>query len=249
MPNFPPLRHYVFSLVDRWIRRYGLGSPALEFGCGTGELAIHLARRGWAGIVFDTSPDALARARRALAAYPRFTIAAEGLAAVPAGAARTVFLMDVLEHVPDDVGLLRTLAEKTAPGGHLIALTSVNPAEWGYDDEFYGHLRRYDWGELAEKLADAGFSLLEDRDVTFPIFWALRRLYLRILPRHPQSLSAGQQTAASSYSNSWSLHPLLRALAAIAGWPPLWAPLLLAQHLFERSHRGYAALFLARKTG
>ena len=108
MPNFPPLRRYVFSVVDRWISRNGLESPFLEVGCGTGDLAVHLARRGWNGTALDSSEEALARAQKTLSPYPGINVSREGLEGFPAGSARTVFIMDVVEHVQDDAGLLRT---------------------------------------------------------------------------------------------------------------------------------------------
>lgn len=249
MPNFPPLRSYVFAIVDRWIRRYRLNPPFLDVGCGTGEMAMHLARRGWEGIALDSSEEALARVRLALAAHPRVRLVENGLDGVPPGAAHTVFLLDVLEHIEDDAGLLCTLSEKTAPGGYLVVLTPVNPDEWEYDDELYGHIRRYGWDELPEKLKVAGFELLDSHDVTFPFFWVLRHLYLRWLPRRSQSVPREQLTAASSFFNPWSANSVMRAAGEIVGWPPLWRPLFLVQDLFARSRYGHAALFLARKKG
>jgi len=249
MPNFPPLRKYVFSVVDRWIARHGLEPPFLEVGCGTGELAVHLARRGWSGTAFDSSEEARGRARRALVEYPGITLVEEGLSSVPAAAFRTVFLMDVLEHVADDAGLLRTLAEKLAPGGSLVLLTPVNPGEWGHDDALYGHFRRYSWEEIGEKLAAAGFSRVEEWNVTLPFIWALRRLYLRFLPRQGGEDGRDKLTSASSFYNPWSQNAFLRAAGKLLGLPLWWAPFFWVQDRFAHSTGGHAAMFLARRGG
>jgi SAM-dependent methyltransferase len=247
MPNFPPLRRYVFSVVDRWIARHGLESPFLEVGCGTGDLAVHLAGKGWTGTAFDSSAEALSRARQALAPYPGIRVVADGLAGVPDGAFRTVFLMDVLEHVQDDAGLLRTLAGKLAPGGSLVLLTPVNPGEWGHDDDIYGHFRRYGWEELADKLAGAGLARVEQWNVTVPFIWALRRLYLRALPGKSREGGQDSLTAASSFYNPWSQNALLRGAGALLGLKIWWAPLFWLQDRFNWSTGGHAAMFLARK--
>jgi len=247
MPNFPPLRRYVFSVVDRWISSRGLESPFLEVGCGTGDLAVHLARRGWNGTALDSSPAALARAGKLLSEYPGISISSEGLEAIPPNSAHTVFIMDVVEHVQDDLGLLRNIATKTIPGGHLVLLTPVNPGEWGHDDEIYGHFRRYGWEEMDKRLTDAGFEVLERWNVTFPFIWLLRKLYLLMLPRGGAGGSRNQLTAASSFYNPWSRRTFLRTAGAIIGWRLWWTPLFKVQDMFAKNRHGHAAMFLARK--
>lgn len=247
MPNFPPLRRYVFSVVDRLIERHGLEGPFLEVGCGTGDLAEHLARRGWKGTAFDSSDEAMARARTRLAECPGVAVDAAGLAGAPEGAFKTVFLMDVLEHVQDDLGLLRALAGKLAPGGALVLLTPVNPGEWSHDDEIYGHFRRYGWEDLALKLAAAGLTPLARWNVTVPFIWALRRFYLKFLPRQAAGAGRDKLTSASSFYNPWSQNAFLRVAGVVLGWRLWWAPLFLVQDRFADSTGGHAAIFLARK--
>jgi len=247
MPNFPPLRRYVFSVVDRWIFRHGLKSPFLEVGCGTGNLAVHLARRGWEGTALDSSDEAVLRARQALSLYPGIRVMKEGLDSVPGASAQTVFIMDVVEHVQDDAGLLRTLAGKTAPGGHLVLLTPMNPAEWGHDDDIYGHFRRYGWDEIGKLMADAGFKVVERWNVTFPFIWLLRKLYLKFLPRGGMEGMRDRLTAASSFYSPWSRRTFLRTAGAVIGWRLWWLPLFWVQDLFAGTRRGHAAMFLAIK--
>jgi SAM-dependent methyltransferase len=247
VPNFPPLRRYVFSVVDRWIARYGLSDPFLEVGCGTGELAAHLAARGWRGTALDTSPAAVARARARLAASPAAIVTDAPLASLPREAFRTAFCMDVIEHVRDDGGLLAAIAERLAPGGALILLTPVNPAEWRHDDVLYGHVRRYAWEELEDRLRGAGLKSLETWNVTVPFVWALRRIYLALLPARGPGRPPDELTAASSIFNPWDDSRWLSRLGRLAGHPALWAPLFRIQDRFARSRAGHAAMVLARK--
>lgn len=221
--------------------------PFLEVGCGTGDLAVHLARRGWNGIALDSSDEALARAEKALSAHPGVRIMREGLQAVPDASARTVFIIDVIEHVNDDLGLLRSLAGKTAPGGHLVLLTPVNPGEWGHDDEIYGHFRRYGWEEVEARLVSAGFEVVDRWNMTFPFIWIFRKLYLLFLPRGGAGGSRDQLTAASSFYNPWSRRTFLRAAGFVFGWRLWWAPLFLVQDFFRNTRHGHAAMFLARR--
>ncbi len=247
MPNFPPLRRYVHGVVDRWIDGHGLQPPFLEVGCGTGVLAAHLAGRGWHGVALDSSPAALERARARLAGSTGVTVSDGTLASLEGRFFQTALIMDVIEHVRDDAGLLRDLAARLAPGGALILLTPVNPREWRQDDVLYGHYRRYGWEELEGKLNAAGLRLVDRWNVTVPFMWMFRRAYLALLPVRLSSGGQDQLTAASSIYNPWDQRLLLAWAGKLLGWSGWWAPLFAIQHLFAKSRGGHAAMFLARK--
>jgi len=247
MPNFPPLRRYVFSVVDRWIDRHGFVPPFLEVGCGTGLLAAHLAERSWHGAALDSSPVPLARARALLAPHPGVTVLDGNLSALEGRFFQCAFVMDVIEHVRDDLGLLRAIATRVAPGGWLVLLVPVNPAEWRQDDVLYGHYRRYAWDDIANKLGAAGFTPVESWNVTVPVLWCLRRLYLALLPVRLEGRGQDQLTAASSIYNPWDERGLLKWAGRLLGLRVWWWLPFRIQDLFARSRRGHAAMFLARR--
>jgi SAM-dependent methyltransferase len=104
----------------------------------------------------DISPPALAklRARGAAGALGSIT-------ALPYGGAvfDLICAFDVIEHVDDDERALAELARVAAPGAALITSVPLHPAQWTGFDEFVGHRRRYEPGELTEKLARHGFTI------------------------------------------------------------------------------------------
>src|SRR4029077_7317982 len=67
MANFPPLKRYVLRMIDQMIEKYSLRGPFLDAGCGVGDVAAHIARRGWEGLAVDCTPAAVEAARRNLA--------------------------------------------------------------------------------------------------------------------------------------------------------------------------------------
>jgi SAM-dependent methyltransferase len=61
----------------------------------------------------------------------------------PIGQADLVLLMDVLEHVDDDVALVRELAASAQPGTRFIVSVPAFAWLWSRHDEFLEHRRRY----------------------------------------------------------------------------------------------------------
>ena len=176
MANFRPLKQHMFMCLDRFVADYGLHGPFLEIGCGKGDVSAHLAERhGWSGVAIDSSDAAIAQASARLARHPQVTVRRQALADAR-GSFACILMWDVLEHIDDDRGALRADEALLAPGGALLLAVPSNPREWRWDDDFYGHVRRYTEGDLRAKIADAGLEPQAFWDFTFPLYWALRRV-------------------------------------------------------------------------
>lgn len=71
----------------------------------------------------------------------------------------TVVALNVVEHIEDDVGALRTIAGLLAPGGRAVILVPALRAIFGSLDEELGHFRRYSRASLAAAFSAAGLQL------------------------------------------------------------------------------------------
>ncbi len=71
------------------------------------------------------------------------------------------FLLDVLEHIPDDGRVLREVAGALRPGGLLLVTAPALRFFWSYNDELVHHQRRYARADLA-RLADRSDLTLQD---------------------------------------------------------------------------------------
>jgi SAM-dependent methyltransferase len=242
--NFPPFKAYILAALDELIDRHGLRGPFLDLGCGRGDVSAHLARRGWTGTAFDTSPAARALARARLAPHPSVALTGEPPAN---GRFETIVALDVVEHVDDDRGLLAAAAARQPPGGALVLTVPTNPErEWRWDDDFYGHLRRYRPAGLAVLLADVGYRVVEMWDVSFPVFWLLRRGFTALKRAPALHGTAAERTAESVTVDAWALGPLSDLLAR----PLLWRPAFALQRRFRHHlERGHEMIALARRAG
>ena len=129
-PNgeFRPLHDLNPARLDYIEARAGLaGRRVLDVGCGGGLLAEGMARRGARVTGIDLAPESLQVARlHALEAGIEVEyrqIAAESLAATEAGGFDLVSCLEMLEHVPDPVAIVASLASLVRPGGDMICST------------------------------------------------------------------------------------------------------------------------------
>jgi SAM-dependent methyltransferase len=95
-----------------------------------------------------------------------------------------VAMLDVIEHVVDDMGLLREARRVCRPGGMLLVFTSAFRLLWSAHDEANRHVRRYTAGELRAKAERAGLRVCRlsyQCAFVFPLAAAIRLLQ-RLLP-------------------------------------------------------------------
>lgn len=137
----------------------GPARTVLDFGAGTGRLATALAAHGLD--VTGVEPDPALRAR----------LAERGIASVAAldelGARRFDYVvsLNVLEHCPDDAGVVRALHERLAPGGRCLVYVPAFALLWTANDVRVGHQRRYARDALLRLFRDAGFARADARYV------------------------------------------------------------------------------------
>lgn len=247
MANFPPLKNYILYCLDKIIDSYGIEAPFLDVGCGVGDVSVHLAKKGFSGIALDMSDQAFKAAKNNLQQFNDVTVENMSLFEME-GSFKTLLAMDVIEHIENDTDAFNKIASLIEPQGHLILSVPTNPREWRWDDDFYGHVRRYDKKQLSDKLISCGFEVVEVLDFTFPVFWMMRRMYTRI-KKTPEIThdDALDRTKESSLVNSWDI-PLISGL--LSGDNFIWRSIYKIQYsCFRRKiNRGHEAIFVARKT-
>lgn len=101
------------------------GGPVLELGCGTGRVALHLARRGHEVIGLDRDPELLAALGSRGAGLPVTALEADARAFETEGPVSLVLapthLLQLLADSSERAESLRCIAASLRPGGLLAA--------------------------------------------------------------------------------------------------------------------------------
>jgi SAM-dependent methyltransferase len=111
--------------------------PVLDLGCGTGRVALHLARRGHEVTGLDRDPELVAAFERRAAGLPARAVEADArdfqLGAEFALALAPMQLVQLLDCAAERLALLSCVASHLRPGG-LAALTLVEEVLGGIGD-------------------------------------------------------------------------------------------------------------------
>lgn len=101
-----------------------------------------------------------------------------------------VLMMDVLEHVDNDVGLVRHYAAKVPSGAHFLVTVPAFHFLWSGHDVFLEHRRRYTLPEIETTMGKAGLAVVRGAyffGFVFPLAAAVR-LAARGAPQPRSSL-------------------------------------------------------------
>ncbi|MBZ0268237.1 class I SAM-dependent methyltransferase [bacterium] len=154
------------------------GRLVVDVGCGTGGNIAALAGT-YRAVGIDPSGPGIELAGRAFPDVDFRCGVSPGDLGPLAGEADAVLLMDVLEHVADDRGLLRAHVEAMRPGAIVLISVPASRRLWSQHDESFGHYRRYDERMLREVWSGLPVrprlvSYFNTR--LFPIVWLVRKL-------------------------------------------------------------------------
>lgn len=132
------------------------GRRVLDVGCGTGFVLAALERAGMHGSGIDMHRASLELARPRV----RGPLFCSSAAELPFdGDYDLVALCDVIEHVDDDVAVLREARRAAVPGGHVVVTVPAGPELWTDYDAVIGHKRRYERAGLTAACARAGLTI------------------------------------------------------------------------------------------
>lgn len=106
-----------------------------------------------------------------------------------------VLLMDVLEHVDDDIGLLQSYIDKVPSGAHFLISVPAFQFLWSTHDIYLEHKRRYRLEEIESIVGKSGLNVLYGKyyfGMVFPLA-AIVRLFEKLKFRRPEDIRSQLQ--------------------------------------------------------
>ena len=122
-----------------------------------------------------------------------------------------IIASEVLEHIDDDVAALTELTRVLRPGGTIAATVPAHLPErlcWALSDEYHapkvegGHVRIYGKGELADRMGDAGLTVIDSHrahSLHTPYWW------LRCAVGPQADVEANRLTSAYNRFLTWDI--------------------------------------------
>ncbi|MGH3679041.1 MAG: class I SAM-dependent methyltransferase [Natronosporangium sp.] len=191
-------RHYRAWLV-RLVSPY-LGESPIEVGSGIGDYAAELAPGRAAYTATEPDPDRLAVLADRFAGDQVVRVRQLGLPTDQTGEHSALVMLNVLEHIEDDVAALRSAAGLVRPGGAVVVYVPAFDGAMSRFDRLIGHHRRYTRRTLAAAMTATGLRVERLRYVNSVglVSWYLLMRCARMTPRDGLALRAYDATVIRS---------------------------------------------------
>lgn len=167
-PNFDTIPTYGHVFNFESSRKFIKGKVVLDVGCWTGQFERLAYKSAKKMVAIDSNPEAISFAKKKLPDV-KFIVTKADKLPFSSSYFDSVFLMDVLEHVPkgSEKEVLRQIHRVIKPGGILIISTPnkhllsilLDPAYF-----LIGH-RHYSVKEISKMLTETGFKIKKKRFV------------------------------------------------------------------------------------
>lgn len=153
------------KLADRYnnwiveqIKPY-LGNNVLEVGCGNGNFTVFLAQECDRVTGIDINREYVEVAKKRLAKQTGITILKEDVTKLQSNNSfDTIIMLDVLEHIENDIATLQQLNTLLQPQGKLIIKVPALNYIYGEMDRAIGHYRRYNKNTLVDTFQKANLA-------------------------------------------------------------------------------------------
>lgn len=152
---FAAKHQIILTLLDRIVPSDPTARIA-DLGCGCGRM-LELLHERYSAIGVDASPQALEFCRRRNVSIELGHLPDQ--LPLPQQSFDAVLMLDVLEHLDDDLASARAAAALLKPQGYLLVTVPAYAWLYGPHDAAHHHRRRYSKRELARTLTAAGLRI------------------------------------------------------------------------------------------
>ena len=154
---------WMYSNYEKFI-----GNRVLDIGAGIGNMTAFYVDSVKLAVATDIFPEQLTIINERFQDKPNFTsfildLTKPDLAAVREYCFDTIICINVLEHIEDDLSALENMRDMLDDKGRVVLVVPAHMALYNHMDEYTGHYRRYNKGELAKLAQAAGMKVIYSR--------------------------------------------------------------------------------------
>ncbi|HET6214773.1 MAG TPA: class I SAM-dependent methyltransferase [Micromonosporaceae bacterium] len=136
-----------------------LGDDPIEIGSGLGDYALAWSETVPRFTATEADPERLVKLKDRLAGRRNIEVREMLLPATEDGGHTAAVSYNVLEHIEDHVGALRSMARLVRPGGAVVLIVPAFQFALGPADVATGHVRRYTKKTMAAAMTEAGLTI------------------------------------------------------------------------------------------
>lgn len=245
-PNWSRTPKHLLRLecIDFLARDWSAGT-FFEAGAGTGDITSRFLDRGLQGICYDLGEESRELLRRTFSDRQLQLKVVDNVDEVAEESCEYLFAFEVLEHIQEDLAALRDWSTKLKPYGKLMISVPAHQRKYGAEDEWVGHVRRYEKIDICRLLESAGFDHVVILNYGFPL-GNLSRLASNLLHQKRTSEVISETPEQRSVKSGVHRVSETNKLRFLSNVYLMW-PFLLIQRLFYHLDIGDGYVVTARK--
>lgn len=241
-------------LLTRCLRKINCkGKSILEIGYGAGDMLCTCYELGMKVYGYDFSDIAKEESKKRIelkcngSEYNRDITIFEDEIEAYERAYDVIIACEVLEHIENDIEMLRKWNDSIVSDGYLIISVPSRMKKWCVNDEVAGHYRRYERNELIEKLKKTGFIC--DTIWSYPVPINVILDYLMNKEHKTRKKDLRERISKESATKLSGVNRRSGRLARALSKPSLIYPWHLLQMMFVNTDLGSGYVVMAKKYG
>lgn len=207
-----------------------------EAGAGTGYMSSLFADRGFHGVAHDLGESSRAAMRQRFADRSESLDVVDSVDELADESVDYLLAFEVLEHIENDVEVLKEWTVKLRRGGKLLLSVPAHARKYGRSDAMVGHVRRYEREEIRALLECCGYRDIRIVNYGWPITELTRRVSNRLIAGKEQGFD-GLSAEARSIQSAQTQPPVIRRILRVVGGN-VFLPFAWVQRLFYRYDLG-----------
>ncbi len=149
------LPRYNRHIASLFLKAIKPGQTLLDFGAGIGTISALVREKARAQNMICVELD---RDNIAALKEKKFEVLSD-VSACADGSVDVIYSSNVLEHIEDDIAILKLLHVKLKPGGRAVFWVPAFPCLWTKMDERVKHYRRYTRETMIHAFTAGGFTV------------------------------------------------------------------------------------------